>query len=223
MTVSPDHAIIRLKPMRPGPIRLVPGPEAVMMKPLPEEFMSHRPAVEAFVVRLTGDACLAEDLTQETMVRADRKASGFRRQSSAKSWLCAIALNLVRDHYRASARRPETPTDTETLERLAGGGEDAELAIMKAEMSRCIAEHLAMLPGPQYKVVALHDMAGLSHKEIAEELGISIANSRVLLHRGRTALQDILKENCELSLGRDEIPCDRRPRKTRGIEEGGAP
>jgi len=181
-----------------------------MTKPLLEEFLSHRPAVEAFVLRLTGDPGLAEDLTQETMVRADRKAAGFRRESSLKSWLCAIALNLVRDHYRASARRPETPTDSESLERLAGGGEDGELAHMKAEMSRCIAEHLLMLPEQQYKVVALHDMAGLSHKEVADDLGISIANSRVLLHRGRDAFKGILEENCELTLGRDDVPCDRR-------------
>ncbi len=180
-----------------------------MTEALLEEFLSHRSAVEAFVSRLTGDPDLAEDLTQETMVRAGRKAAGFRGESSAKSWLCAIALNLVRDHYRASARRPETPTATEALERLAGGGEDGELTHMKAEMSRCIAEHLAMLPGPQYKVVALHDMAGLGHKEIAEDLGISVANSRVLLHRARTALQDILKQNCELTLGRDDVPCEK--------------
>jgi len=189
---------------------LGPGLETTMTKPLLEVFLSHRPAVEAFVLRLTGDAGLAEDLAQETIVRAERRAVGFRGEAAAKSWLCAIALNLVRDHYRSAARRPETPTDTETLERLAGGGENAELTLMKAEMSRCIAEHLLMLPTPQYRVMALHDMAGLSHMEIAEDLGISVANSRVLLHRARAAFQNILKENCVLSLGRDEVPCDRR-------------
>ncbi len=181
-----------------------------MTNTLLEELLSHRPAVEAFVLRLTGAPALAEDLTQEAMIRASQKAATYRGDSSMKSWLCAIALNLVRDHYRASNRRPETPTDNDALERLAGGGEDGELAHMKVEMSRCIAEHLLMLPEPQYNVVALHDLAGLGHKEIAEDLGISIANSRVLLHRGRSAFHDILKENCVLTLGRDEVPCDRR-------------
>ena len=189
---------------------MVPGPEIDVTKALLEELLSHRPAIEAFVMRLTGDPALSEDLTQETMIRASRKAATYRGNSSTKSWLYAIALNLVRDNYRASNRRPETPTDTDTLERLAGGGEDGELAHMKADMSRCIAEHLLMLPEQQYNVVALHDLAGLSHKEIAEDLAISIANSGVLLHRGRAAFQDILKENCVLTLGRDEVPCDRR-------------
>jgi RNA polymerase sigma-70 factor (ECF subfamily) len=189
---------------------LVPGPEADVTKALPEDLLSHRPAIEAFVLRLTSDPALSEDLTQETMIRASRKAATYRGESSTKSWLYAIALNLVRDNYRASIRRPETPTDTDTLERLAGGGQDGELAHMKADMSRCITEHLLMLPEPQYNVVVLHDLAGLSHKEIAEDLAISIANSRVLLHRGRAAFEDILKENCVLTLGRDEVPCDRR-------------
>ncbi len=196
---------------RPGPTRLAPGPEADVTKALLEDLLSHRPAVEAFVLRLTSDPALSEDITQETMIRANRKATTYQGRSSTKSWLHAIALNLVRDNYRASIRRPETPTDTDTLERLAGGGgEDGELAHMKADMSRCIAEHLLMLPELQYNVVALHDLAGLSHKEIAEDLAISIANSRVLLHRGRAAFADILKENCVLTLGRDEVPCDRR-------------
>ncbi len=181
-----------------------------MTKALLEDLLSHRPAIEAFVLRLTSDPALSEDLTQETMIRASRKAATYRGESSTKSWLYAIALNLVRDNYRASIRRPETPTDTDTLERLAGGGQDGELAHMKADMSRCITEHLLMLPEPQYNVVVLHDLAGLSHKEIAEDLAISIANSRVLLHRGHAAFEDILKENCVLTLGRDEVPCDRR-------------
>jgi len=191
-------------------MRLGPRQEAVMMKLLLDDFLSHRPAVKGFLLRLTGDPALADDLIQETMVRAVRKAATFKGESSTKSWLFAIALNLVRDQYRASARRPETLTDTESLDRLAGGGEDSELTYMKAEMSRCIAEHLLMLPEQQYKVVALHDMAGLSHKEVADDLGISIGNSRVLLHRGRDAFKGILEENCELTLGRDDVPCNRR-------------
>jgi RNA polymerase sigma-70 factor (ECF subfamily) len=60
-------------------------------------------------------------------------------------------------------------------------------------------------------VVALHDTAGLAHNEIALLLDISVANSRVLLHRGRAALREILKESCVLSFDGDDIPCERRP------------
>ena len=55
-----------------------------------------------------------------------------------------------------------------------------------------------------------HDMAGLTHAEIAGVLEISVANSRVLLHRGRTALRALLRQNCELRFDADGIPCERK-------------
>ena len=67
--------------------------------------------------------------------------------------------------------------------------DDAELTLLKNEMSTCIGEFLAQLPRRQYEVVALHDMAGLSHRDIAAQLDISVANARVVLHRGRAAFR----------------------------------
>ena len=77
-------------------------------------------------------------------------------------------------------------------------------------MAACVGEFLFQLPQPQHDVLALHDMAGLTHPEIAGVLGISVANSRVLLHRGRAALREILRQNCELSFDGDGIPCERK-------------
>jgi RNA polymerase sigma-70 factor (ECF subfamily) len=90
-------------------------------------------------------------------------------------------------------------------------GEDIQHDLLEKEMSECIAEHLARLPDPYFDVVAFHDRAGLSHGEIAKALQISQANSRVLLHRGRAALREILDSACVLSFGGDDIPCERRP------------
>ncbi len=97
---------------------------------------------------------------------------------------------------------------------MAGQSVDVELGTLKKEMSGCIGEYLIRLPQPQREVVALHDMAGLTHKEIAAQLDLSEANARVLLHRGRAAFRKILEEHCVLTLGEDAIPCERRPPKT---------
>lgn len=167
-----------------------------------------REVVRAFVLRLIGDPALADDLTQETLARAHKSAAEFRGEASRETWLCSIALNLVRDHFRASARSLETTSDPSELED-ARSEEDLEQALLQAEMSACIGEFLTQLPRPQYDVLALHDKAGLTHREIAGLLGISTGNSRVLLHRGRAALRLILEENCLLSFG-DSIPCERR-------------
>jgi RNA polymerase sigma-70 factor (ECF subfamily) len=168
----------------------------------------HHEAVRRFVRRLVRDQALAEDLTQETFLHAQRSASAHRGEASERSWLCAVALNVVRDHFRATACRPGAAPDPAILDQLPSH-ED----ILQAEMSACIAELLSQLPRPQYDVVALHDGAGMSHGEIATILDISPANSRVLLHRGRAALREILKENCVLSLDGDAIPCERRSPK----------
>ncbi len=175
-----------------------------------ENMAEHRPAVRGFVAGLVRNDALAEDLTQETFVRAQRAKDKRRGESSLKTWLIAIALNLVRDHFRAAGRAPETSTGDGVLEQVASG-EDIEHDLLEKEMSACIAEHLARLPSPQFEVVAFHDRAGLGHGEIADSLGISKSNSRVLLHRGRAALKRILESSCVLSFDGDTFPCERPP------------
>ncbi len=182
-----------------------------MTKTTAETLAEHRDAVRGFVLGLIGDEALAEDLTQETYVRVQRAAGSYRGEANERTWLCAIALNLVRDHFRAVKRVPESSLDTETRHAMINSSEDVELSALKTEMSSCIGAYLTQLPRSQYEVVALHDMAGLTHKEIAAQLDISVANARVLLHRGRAALRKILEEHCVLSLDSDTIPCERRP------------
>ncbi len=168
----------------------------------------HRQVVRGFVLRHVGDEAVADDLTQETYLRAQRTSSPHRGEASERSWLCAIALNVVRDHYRAAGRTPETTSAPEVVEGV-GSDEDGEHALLESEMAACIGEFLVQLPRLQHDVMALHDMAGLTHAEIADVLEISVANSRVLLHRGRAALRGILKQNCVLSFD-DAVPCERK-------------
>jgi RNA polymerase sigma-70 factor (ECF subfamily) len=177
---------------------------------LTAELTKHRDAVKGFVLRLVRDEALAEDLAQETFVRAQRATETRRGEASDRSWLCAITLNLVRDHFRVAKRRPLPVSDPELVERISSN-DDTEQTLMKAEMSACIAEYALELPKSQYKVVVLHDTVELPHDEIAALLGISVANSRVLLHRGRAALRHILQQHCILSLDGDAIPCERQP------------
>ncbi len=169
----------------------------------------HRPLVRAFTLRHVGDEALADDLTQETFLRAERSRSSYRGEASERSWLCAIALNLIRDHFRAAGRIPATTIPPQAVDGVSSG-EDGEHALLESEMAACVGEYLLQLPKPQHDVLAFHDMAGLTHPEIAAVLDISVANSRVLLHRGRTVLRAILNQNCTLSFNGDDIPCERK-------------
>lgn len=171
----------------------------------------HRPVVRAFVLRHVGDEHLAEDLVQETFLRAQRASGTHRGEASERSWVCAIALNVIRDHFRA-VRRVGGPAATPALVQEMVSEEDGERALLESEMASCIGEFLLQLPHPQHDVVALHDMAGLTHAEIAGVLEVSVANSRVLLHRGRAALRTLLRQNCELRFDAEGIPCERKER-----------
>lgn len=177
----------------------------------PEGASHDRDAVRRFLMRLVRDEALAEDLVQEVFLRAQRTRSPHRGGASERSWLCAIGLNLVRDHYRASRRNPAAANESDALDRLSADSDEApEQQVMEAEMTDCIAEFVVQLPRPQCDVVALHDAGGLTHREIAALLDISEANSRVILHRARKALRALLEEGCVLSFDGDGIPCERR-------------
>jgi len=175
----------------------------------------HRELVRAFILKLVGDPLLAEDLAQDVFVRVQRSSASFRGDSSVKSWLCAIALNIVRDHFRAAGRLPETNGDPKALEAIADEN-DIEDGLLEKEMAACIHEYVLFLPNRLSQVVALHDIAGLSHGELGSVLDISEGHSRVLLHRGRAALKELLRNNCVLSFDSDGVPCERKTRLVSG-------
>lgn len=111
----------------------------------------------------------------------------------------------MRDHFRATAQLPQQISVQQahlTLEDNHALEDD----LLQGEMASCIRQYVLCLPERQRDVVALHDIAGLTHREVSSELDISESNSRILLHRGRAALRLLLEENCLLSFD-DPAPC----------------
>jgi RNA polymerase sigma-70 factor, ECF subfamily len=177
------------------------------------DLAAHRADLHRFVVRMVGNADLAEDIVQETLLRAITSRAEFAGRSRPTTWLSAIALNVLRDHYRRPATRSEVEADEAALAELPSDDDDAVLALMKEEMGACITAHLMALPDRQREVLALHDLGGASHSEVAEALGVGEGNARVLLHRARAALRERLGRHCQLDIGRDAVPCLPREEK----------
>lgn len=82
------------------------------------ELAQHRDAVLHFIYRVVGVHDLAEDLTQETLLRAEQNRASFRGQASIRTWLFAIAFNACRDHFRAKARNAPRSLDLSAAERV---------------------------------------------------------------------------------------------------------
>lgn len=173
----------------------------------PDDLAAHREAVRGLLRRLVKDDSLAEDLVQDALLRATRAMADRRGESSLRTWLTAIALNLANDHFRKTRRLPLF-SPLEAAEFVAEPGHP-ERDILRAEMSSCILEFIDRLPERQREAVLMHHFAGLSHKEIAAALALSDGNARVTLHRGMAALKTSLERGCAIDLAAD-IPCERR-------------
>jgi RNA polymerase sigma-70 factor (ECF subfamily) len=131
----------------------------------------------------------AEDLTQNAFEKALRAWPRYDpRKASAKTWLLAIAQNVLIDYYRASARRV-TPAADEEIERHAGEtpGPENDLGL-----SPEIAVALATLSQRDREVVALRFGGDLTGPEIAQMLGLSLANVQQILSRSLRRMRDEL-------------------------------
>lgn len=148
------------------------------------------------VLRLTGCAEDAQDLLQDTFLRAYQKLGHFQGESSFYTWVYRIAVNLA-----LSGRRRKKPTL-----RLTSGPEggpietaadahatDPSLPIERAERDRIIQEALNALAADHRAVVVLKEFDGLRYEEIGEVLGIPVGTVRSRLHRARCELRDRLR------------------------------
>lgn len=157
-----------------------------------------------------GSEAIAEEVVQDTWVAVLRGLERFEGRSTFKTWLLQILVNRarstgVREHRSISVADAIPAVDRSRFD--AGGAwmsppehwvEDSDDRLVAEGLAEQIKEGLEALPSRQREVVMLRDVDGLSGQEVSEALGISEANQRVLLHRGRSRLRAAL----ELQLGR---------------------
>ncbi|MER3452892.1 MAG: RNA polymerase subunit sigma-24 [Acidimicrobiia bacterium] len=169
-----------------------------------EQALPHMSSLYNAALRMTRNRADAEDLVQETYLRAYRGFDGFREGTNLKAWLYRILTNTYINTYRARKRRPDE-SDLEDVEalylyrRLGGlegavAGRSAEEEVLDRFTEAEVKEALESLPEQFRIVVLLADVEGFSYKEIAEILGIPIGTVMSRLHRGRRGLQKRLYE-----------------------------
>ncbi|HEY3316742.1 MAG TPA: sigma-70 family RNA polymerase sigma factor [Bacillota bacterium] len=135
----------------------------------------------------TGDRKLAEDVSQEVFVRAFKSWPNFRRESSAKTWLTRITLNVGRD--LSASRVRERPTDPALLATAQARGPD-QVAGRLDHMG--VLPHLMALPAAYRQALFLHYYLDLDTKEIARATRVAEGTARARLHRGRRRLRESL-------------------------------
>jgi RNA polymerase sigma-70 factor (ECF subfamily) len=169
-----------------------------------EEAMEFMPSLYSAAMRMTRNPADAEDLVQETYLKAYRGFGGFQEGTNLKAWLYRILTNTFINQYRAKKRRPDERELDEVedlyLYRRLGGleaakaGRSAEDELMDFFTDTEVKDALEALPEQFRMAVLLADVEGFSYKEIAEILDIPIGTVMSRLHRGRKALQKQLYE-----------------------------
>ena len=143
-------------------------------------------AVYAIALAETRDPRDAEDVSQETMIRALERLDDCRQPDRFNAWLFRIARNSARSHGRREAVRATSSLD---LAQSASSDSDPSRDAERAELRNRLTAALATLTGIQREVVLLHDLEQWKHREIAESLGIPEGTVRSHLFFARRALR----------------------------------
>jgi RNA polymerase sigma-70 factor, ECF subfamily len=163
----------------------MPDEQAQLLRVLHDE---HAPALWRYVVWLTGDRQLAEDIVQETLLRAWRRPNILDQSGgSARAWLFTVARNLVVDEHRSARSRYEIGTD-EVPERASADRTDALLDawLVSDALTQLTAEHRTVIVHAYYR--------GASTAEISRDLQIPEGTVKSRLHYALRALRLALQE-----------------------------
>lgn len=169
-------------------------------KDFERDAMQYAPQLYSAALRMTRNPADAEDLVQETFLKAYRAYRTFTAGTNLKAWLYRILTNTYINKYRKQMRRP-TETDLGEVEdlylyrKLGAAGElsrSAEEEVLDRFVSEDVRAAIESLPENFRYPVLLADVEGFSYKEIAEIMDVPIGTVMSRLHRGRKALQRAL-------------------------------
>jgi len=171
------------------------------MAPAGVLYTEYHDRIRRYIAGLVRDPAEAEDLTQETFLRAHCRQETLRDPKAARGWLYRIATNVCLDRFRE--RTPHVALDAEA----AGSAPSAQERAERAETSACVQRCLDYLPDHYRAVVLLFEAHGLTAPEIAELLGVTVGTVKIRLHRARRKLQEVMDIGCAVSEGRHGAPC----------------
>lgn len=163
-----------------------------------EEAMPHMNILHGYALKITGNQLDADDLVQETFLRAFRFFDKFEKGTNCKAWLFRVMKNLFINKYRKNQREPgkvdydeiENYFDTIRSEKL--DSTDLQEKVFSNLLDDDVTRALNSLQDDFKTVVILCDLEGLSYEEIAEFIQCPIGTVRSRLHRGRKMLQQKL-------------------------------
>ncbi len=145
-------------------------------------------SVYRYAYHMLGDPDEADDMMQDTFVKAYRTLPGFRSECSLQTWLLKVTGNLCRDRLKTRARRGELALFSDNridMPDLSERGTDPAKLLERKDLHATLYRVLAALPQAHRELIALRDIEGLSYQQIAAVLGCSVASVKLRLFRAR--------------------------------------
>jgi len=174
-----------------------------------------------YVARRVPSATEVDDIVQEILVRVHKGLATLRDAESFGGWVYRIAARTIADTAKSHARDPIVP-GAGGIDAPAGASDEA--ADLQLELGECVALFVARLPSPYREAITLTELQGLTQKDAAEMLGISLSGMKSRVQRGRDKIREMFEECCEISVdcrGR-VVDCEARtleqvPEDCRGV------
>ena len=151
--------------------------------------------MRGFVGKRVSDPSVADDITQDVMLKMQAHVDSLPPGDKLPAWLFAVARNAVIDHYRSRAVRDNT--DLRDVEGFgAAADEDGREAI--AELTPCLMRMIELVPEPYREALKLVDFEGLGQQELADRAGISLSGAKSKVQRGRQQLKAMIEDCCKV-------------------------
>jgi RNA polymerase sigma-70 factor (ECF subfamily) len=164
-------------------------------------FRVHRDRIYRYILHLVHNAAEAEDLTQETFLRAHRGRQSLQDPGAVVSWLYRIATHVCMDRLRQ--RKPQVSLDAvEAASRVTAVASESPSAQQTAERkqtSECVQQCLKFLPDRYRAVLLMHEVYGLTGKEIADLMDLNLTTIKMRLHRAHRMLEMVMECGCAVS------------------------
>jgi RNA polymerase sigma-70 factor (ECF subfamily) len=174
-----------------------------------------RARIRRYILRLVRNPAEADDLTQETFLRAHAKLASLRDETALTAWLYRIATHICYDRFRQASRLPPHDALDDVPEQRDSRAPRLDALLERAEMSACVQDFIAELPDNYRSVILLHDLHDLTSREIADMQGCTVETAKIRLHRARARLRTALAQGCHFSHDeRSALVCRPRERST---------
>lgn len=167
---------------------------------------AYRAGLYGFVLKRVGDKALAEDIVQDALMRAYVARGSLKSPRSLRAWLYQITRNAIVDYYRY--RRPSEPIQRDLLSEERETDDRGSL-----ELARCLRPFLNELPLLYRRALTLAEIDGLTQREVASRLGLSLSGAKSRVQRARKMLAARLLDCCRVELDRRGGIIDYRRRK----------